>query len=213
MATVSNLDVELPTQLGRRLQAPLPGPAAQRRFEPELSYGRHGGPPAKGLRPAAVLALLYPREDRWHIPLTLRPANLANHASQISLPGGRIEPGESAEAAALRELHEELGVPPGDVQLLGRLTPLVVYSGGFYVEPLVGVCWQPPAFDPSPAEVDQLLEMPLQWLCDDRSHCRAEQRRFGTTFSAPGFACQGLCVWGATAMMLAELVAVVGQRG
>lgn len=212
MATVSSLDVELPAQLGRRLQLPLPGAAAQRRFEPELSYGRHGGPATKGLRPAAVLALLYPRDDRWHLPLTLRPANLANHASQISLPGGRIEPGESAEGAALRELHEELGVSPGEVQLLGRLTSLVVYSGGFHVEALVGVCWQTPTFDPSPAEVDQLLEVPLDWLCDARSHCLAEQRRFGAAFSAPGFAWQGLCVWGATAMMLAELVAAVGER-
>jgi 8-oxo-dGTP pyrophosphatase MutT (NUDIX family) len=212
MATVSNLDLDLPPQLGRRLALPLPGPAAQRRFEPELSFGRHSGPAGRGLRPAAVLALLYPREDRWHVPLTLRPANLANHASQISLPGGRIEPGESAEFAALRELQEELGVAPTEVQLLGQLTPLVVYSGGFYVTPLVGVCWQAPVFDPSPAEVDQLLEVPLDWLCDDRSHCRAEQRRFGTTFTAPGFAWQDLCVWGATAMMLAELVAVVQER-
>jgi 8-oxo-dGTP pyrophosphatase MutT (NUDIX family) len=211
MATVSTLDVELPARLGRRLRLPLPGPEVQRRFEPELSYGRHTDPPGVGLRPAAVLALLYPRDDRWHVPLTLRPASLANHASQVSLPGGRIETGESSESAALRELQEELGVLAGEVQLLGRLTPLVVFSGGFFVEPLVGVCWQPPVFDPSPSEVDELLELPLDWLCDVRSHCRAVQRRYGTAFTAPGFDWQGRCIWGATAMMLAELVAAVGE--
>src|SRR5690606_9786945 len=117
--------IQLPEQLARRLQqGQLPGRKAQARFEPLLSYGRHFGPPRYDARPAAVIALLFPAEGDWHLPLVLRPARLAAHGGQIGLPGGVVEPGESAQQAALRELEEELGVPPGAVHTIGELSPL-----------------------------------------------------------------------------------------
>src|SRR5215510_12971597 len=101
---------DLPDRLARRLRLPLPGPAAQRTMESELAYGRHLGPPRLDARPAAVVALLHLIDDRWHMPLMVRPETLAHHAGQSSLPGGMVEPGETSEEAAIRELEEELGI-------------------------------------------------------------------------------------------------------
>src|SRR5262249_39444965 len=92
---VGTLNPDLPQQLAALLREPLPGWRAHVRFQPELSFGRHQGPPPQDARKAAVLALLYPRDDQWHVPLILRPAHMLDHASQVSLPGGVIEPGES----------------------------------------------------------------------------------------------------------------------
>ena len=100
----------LPQRLAGALRRALPGAAVQSRYQPQASYGRHFGPAPASARPAAVLVLLYPDAGAWHLPLTLRPMYLADHAGQISLPGGAVEPGESSELAAVRELDEELGV-------------------------------------------------------------------------------------------------------
>src|SRR5262245_28970580 len=86
------VNVDLPQLLGARLQQPLPGWEAQNRFQPELSYGRYHGPAPRDARPAAVLLLLYPKDGQWHVPLILRPAHMIDHANQVSLPGGVIEP-------------------------------------------------------------------------------------------------------------------------
>jgi hypothetical protein len=109
----------LPERLARRLRSALPGAAVQARYQPGASYGRHFGPAPASARPAAVLVLLYTQAGAWHLPLTLRPMFLADHAGQISLPGGAAEPGERSELAALRELEEELGVDARSIELLG----------------------------------------------------------------------------------------------
>ena len=100
------MNADLPARLAARLKQPLPGWAAQARYQPELSFGRHLGPAPSDAKPAAVLILLYPNGGRWHVPLTLRSAHLPDHAGQVSLPGGLIEPGEDSRQAALREFTE-----------------------------------------------------------------------------------------------------------
>src|SRR6266404_6053902 len=102
--------ISLADSLAAELRRPLPGPAAQARFAPELSFGRHFGPPPESARQAAVVALLYPSgggDDLsfagWRLPLILRPEHLEHHAGQIGLPGGMIEAEESPAEAALRE--------------------------------------------------------------------------------------------------------------
>jgi 8-oxo-dGTP pyrophosphatase MutT (NUDIX family) len=90
------------------------------------------------LRPAAALLLIYPHEDVWHVPLTVRGSGLRHHTGQVSLPGGRLDAGESIEQAALREAHEEVGVRPSEVEVLGRLTSLPVFVSGHMLHPVVG---------------------------------------------------------------------------
>src|SRR5689334_7956005 len=79
---------------------------ARAEYAPELSYGRHEGPPLVDVRHGAVLVLFYPQASDWHAVLTVRTSHLSSHAGQVSFPGGRIEPGETTEQAALREYEE-----------------------------------------------------------------------------------------------------------
>ena len=201
---------DLPEQLAARLiEKPLPGRAAQRRFEPSLCYGRHLGPPAVRARAAAVLALLYPHEGEWHLPLTVRPATLVAHAGQISLPGGSVDPGETGPQAALRELEEELGAGAQGVELLGGLSPLYVYVSEFQVTPWVAVAKERPDFAPSPYEVAELLEVPLSHLLDPANRGRHSRRQRGIEYSAPHFLWGRHRIWGATSMILGELVEIL----
>lgn len=208
---LSPLDERLAENLRRRLALPLPGPRAQRRFETALSYGRHCGPPLAGARPAAVAILLYRHEREWRLPLTVRPATMRWHAGQVSLPGGAIEQGESSGAAALRELFEELGVAIADTELVGQLSALYLYNSHYVVQPWVAVATAAPSFSPSASEVAELLEVPLTHLMDERnvgSHVRSHR---GLVFTAPDWRVGRHRVWGATSMILSELVALLGQ--
>ena len=184
-----------------------------RRFATELSYGRHRGPAAPDARPAAVTALFYPVGGQWHLPLILRPASMVHHAGQISLPGGGTDPGETAETCALRELHEELGVDPNAVTVLGSLPPLFVYASNFVVRPFVAIGTERPAFCPNPREVEELLELPLSHLMDERNHATHTIVRGRLSFRAPCIEFGGRHIWGATALILGELLEVIsGDR-
>lgn len=204
---------ELPIAIAARLAAsPLPGMAAQRQLEPGLCYGRHFGPKTYRAREAAVMVLLYPRAGQWHVPLTVRPATLPSHAGQISLPGGAIEPGETAAQAALRELDEELGVRPGEVALLGALSPIYVFVSEYLVTPWVAAMDTPPRFRPSAEEVGELLEVPLAHLIAPINRGRHTRRQRGIELSVPHFAWGRHRIWGATGMIVSELVAAIAEH-
>ncbi len=204
------MHLELPDAIAAHLaKRDSPRREAQRLMEPALSYGRHFGPPTHRARPAAVVVLLYPTDQGWHLPLTVRPTTLRGHAGQISLPGGVVEPGETSEAAALRELEEELGVARDGAQLLGRLSPLYVFVSEFQISPWVAAVAQRPPFQPSPGEVSELLEIPLAHLLDPASRGVHHRRQRGIELTAPHFLWGRHRIWGATAMILSELAAVV----
>ena len=118
---------DLEERLARRLAEPLPGRAAWMRCEPRLAFGRHAGPAPDNARRAAVMALLYWDGDQWRVPLTLRPEHFTEHAGQICFPGGGMDPGESPEQAAVREIDEELQIRPDDVTIVGRLSELYIF--------------------------------------------------------------------------------------
>lgn len=124
-----------------------------------------------GLKPrlAAVLLLVYQRDGLPHVVFTKRTESVADHQGQISLPGGAFEEGDADLAAtALREAYEELGIPPGDVRILGRLDDVYVSVSNFLIAPYVGVMDYAPAFRPDPREVAVVIEVPLERLRDPR---------------------------------------------
>ena len=197
---------DLPDRLARLLSLPLPGAAAQRTMESELAYGRHFGPPRVDARPAAVVALLHRLDGYWHLPLMVRPETLAHHAGQISLPGGLVEPGETSEEAALRELEEELGIARFGVLLLGQLSPLYLFGTNFWITPWVAVSRGGIGVTPNAAEVREVLQVPLTDLCDPKIRGQHVENRGTFQFRAPHFLWHGYQIWGATSMILAELV-------
>lgn len=197
----------LSTFLRSRLDAPLPGSQAQRRFAPRpvLEGWSPDAEPATARRAAAVI-LVYPGAAGPTIPLTERRHDLPHHPGQISLPGGALDAGESAEAAALRELHEEIGVPPHAVEIVGALSPLYVMPSHFVLHPFVAVARTTPQFEPHAGEVAALIDAPLARLRDRSAIAWATRDRRGLAIDYPYFDVGGARVWGATAMVLSEFV-------
>jgi 8-oxo-dGTP pyrophosphatase MutT (NUDIX family) len=156
---------------------------------------------------------MFPLEDRAHIVLTLRADTLGRHSGQISLPGGVIEPGEAFEHAALREAREEIAVPESDVRILGALTPIDIPVSGFRLHPIVGVSRTRPAFAPADGEVARILDVAVDDLMAPGAVISTERERDGVRVAVPAFRASGVEIWGATAMVLAEFLAVLGWTG
>ena len=197
--------------LRRRLALPLPGLQAQLRLapRPRLTWNPQADPP---LRNAAALVLLYPHAGSWWLPLTVRASTLPHHTGQVSLPGGRVDPGETLEQAALREAFEEVGVLPTDVNVLGQLTALPVPISHHLLHPVVGIAARQPVFHIHAGEVDRLIETSIAHLRHaDTLRVRQSPRYRGDdgTMDVPYFEVDGAQVWGATAMVLSELLAVI----
>jgi len=192
--------------------ASLPGSEAQGAMAPRpRRFWVPGVIPAEA-RPAAGLALLYPRDGNATLLLTVRAARLAHHRGQVSLPGGAVEAGEAIEDAALREAHEEIGLEPTAVHVLGRLTPLHIPVSGYVLYPVVAVARSTPAVIPCAREVERIVEADLGALAGG-SILRVEEReRDGYAMTVPYFELDGAKLWGATAMVVAELLALLGAR-
>lgn len=197
-------------RLGDLRAGRLPGPPAQLRLAPVPRPGWAPGVLSASARRGAALAAVFERGGVPHVLLTVRAERLAAHAGQVSLPGGRVEAGESDTVAALREAHEEVGLDPEAVELVGGLTPLFIPASRYNLYPFVGVVRDVPTWRPDAGEVDRVLEVPLESLRDPRRSGWYRVERSSGSVAVPYFAVEDTRVWGATAMVLAELLAVTG---
>lgn len=161
-------------------------------------------PAPMGIRRAAVLMGLIDRGEDFGVVLTLRPETMASHAGQVAFPGGRIEPDETAAAAALREANEEVGVDPASVRLLGQGDTYLTGSG-FAISLFVGVL--PSDFTPVPhaREVADVFETPLSFLMNPANHLRHEREYAGALRAYYAMPHNGRYIWGATAGMIKSL--------
>ena len=194
---------------------PLPGLDAQLRMAPSPRVGWDPLKFPEGARDGAALLLVYPHDDTLQLALTVRGSGLRNHTGQVSLPGGRVDDGETFERAALREAEEEVGVDPRAVDVVGRLTPLHIPVSGFLLHPVVGFTIMRPAFQRAEWEVARIIEAPISLLSDPRVVKREMRTRIvnGQTIDVdvPYFDIDGEKVWGATAMVLSEFRALVEE--
>ena len=179
--------------------------AAWRKMVPErrrFSLKQKQPPPI----PAAVLILLFPRNEEWRIILTRRSEHLRGHGGQISFPGGRIEEIDTdARCAALRETQEELGIPTDEIVYLGELTPVYITPTHFMVQPLVGMLTYEPQWRPDAQEVAEVFSMSLSELLNPTVKKVSRRPVRGQMVRVPFYEIEGHEIWGATALILSEL--------
>jgi len=192
------------------MHLPLPGRVAQMTMAVRPRPGDRLDLPSPCPREGAVLVLLYEREGNLVLPLTRRTQTVEMHRGQISLPGGAREPlDESFAQTALRETHEELGIPEDAISVLGPLTPLYVPPSQFCVYPFVGHALRVPPLCPDPNEVAEIIEVSLEHLLDPVTREEEAHLRDGKSYDVPIYRVGTDRVWGATAMILAEFLAML----
>jgi 8-oxo-dGTP pyrophosphatase MutT (NUDIX family) len=199
--------------LKKKFTGPMPGFRAQRRMTPNPRPGNKLYFEVEDIsNKAGVLLLFYPWKDELYLVLTRRTDHVDFHKGQISLPGGRQEPEESLEQTALREAQEELKIDPDSVRILGRLTPLFIPPSNYCIYPVVGFSERRPDFQPETQEVAEVLEIPVHHLLEPESTHKEKWIIRGAEVEVPFYLFRGQKIWGATAMVLAELVEVL-KRG
>ncbi|MDH3748488.1 MAG: CoA pyrophosphatase [Gammaproteobacteria bacterium] len=157
------------------------------------------------LKPAGVLIPVIEHQLGLTVLLTRRAAELKHHASQISFPGGRMEDGDvDIVATALRETHEEVGIAPADVSVLGYLEPMPTVTG-YAVTPIVGLVAPPAELTVDTTEVELAFEVPLSFLLDSSNAIPAERDFLGQKVPIVEFRYDEHRIWGATAHMLIVL--------
>jgi 8-oxo-dGTP pyrophosphatase MutT (NUDIX family) len=157
---------------------------------------------APGTTDAAVLVPLYPD---LRAVFTERRADLRRHAGEISFPGGRQDhPDEDLRETAMREAHEEIGLDPADVELMGALPPVGTFVTGYRIFPFVGRIQEQHVWTPQESEVARVLEFSLTDLA--RGHAMKRLFRKGVPIKTPTYTVEGHLVWGATARIVQSLL-------
>ncbi|MEG0795687.1 MAG: CoA pyrophosphatase [Odoribacter sp.] len=185
----------------------LPGEKAHSKMAPRPKFiegieGIHSCPPVN----SAILALIIPFENELAIPFIKRVNAGKYHGGQIAFPGGKMEKDDAnALQTALRECHEEIGVPEERVSILGVLSDIYIPLSNFNITPIVGVTLQKPEFTLSEGEVEKVIMVKLSELFDDKNKTTSSFYRHEHKIVAPGYKIGDNFIWGATAMIIAEL--------
>ena len=192
-----------------KFQAPLPGEKAHARMLTNSPLRLLARPNAR-TRKSAVLILFYPHQGEVYLPLILRPAYDGVHSGQMAFPGGRYEPtDEDLLRTAKREAQEEIGLRLNDVRVLGVLSELFIPPSNFFVLPVVACLPYRPDFFPDPREVEKVIEVPYREIRDKNIVGQSEVEVRGKYFQAVNYLIQNYKVWGATAMMISELLTLM----
>lgn len=163
------------------------------------------------LAPAGVMVLIYPKDGEHHVLLNKRSDSVEHHKGEIAFPGGAMDDGdESLRETALRETHEEMGVRPEDVRLLGELDDVPTISS-YVMSPFVGTIPYPYPFRPSSVEVAEVLEVPLSHLMDPANHRIETRMKDGRLINGVAYGYRGNFVFGATARVLTRLLQIVEE--
>ncbi len=161
------------------------------------------------LVPAGVMLFLYPKEGEYCVLLSRRTHVVEHHKGEISFPGGRMDEGdETLLDTALRETHEELGVEPRHVEVLGSLDD-VATGTGYLISPFVGSIPYPYDFKPSEVEVAEVLDVPLSGLLDERSFRDEVRIANGQLVHYPCYSYNGNLIFGATAKVLGNFLRLI----
>jgi 8-oxo-dGTP pyrophosphatase MutT (NUDIX family) len=197
-----------------KLAGPLPGISSQLKMASMRRLMQDGKIVIPGdVRKSGVLVLFYPEKGQIYLVFIKRTEYPGVHSGQISFPGGGMENGDKdMVATALREAEEEIGVDRNSVIPIGMLTELFIPPSNYLVTPVVGYTLDRPDFRPDPDEVDRILEISLDDLLGHQTIQEQEITIFpAVKLKAPCFYVDGNVIWGATAMMLNELIDLINQ--
>jgi len=204
----------LADRLRRRLQEPLPGAEAHARMFPAIKDMPRVVP--GNAMPSAVMVLLFEKETGWHLLAIRRTEDGGAHSGQVSFPGGRYEQtDENLQQTALRETNEEVGIASDSIEILGALSPLYIVVSNFMVYPFVGLLKAEANYQLSENEVSKVLEISLKELFAGEALVQTDV----TSPAVPGVIRKvnafrlpdSTIIWGATAMMIAELQIVLAE--
>lgn len=197
-----------------KLGKPLPGVSSQLKMAGLRRFMKDGVIVVPDdVRKGAVLALFYPYNGKIYMVFIKRTEYPGVHSGQISFPGGGLETiDKDMFDTALRETEEEIGVNRNSVITIGKLTDLFIPPSNFLVTPVVGYTTERPDFRPDPDEVDRILEFPLDELLNELNIMEKDITIFPEVMlKVPCFYIDGNVIWGATAMILSELIDVIRQ--
>jgi 8-oxo-dGTP pyrophosphatase MutT (NUDIX family) len=195
-----------------RLQQQLPGTAAHERMAARIVPMPTEMP--ADARPGAVLSLLFPVDEQLHLLFIKRAADGKAHSGQIGFPGGKQDPSDAdLRTTALRETHEEVGIMSADIEILAALTPLYIPVSNFKVHPFIAYTPQRPQYNINHSEVEHVLEIPITDLFAE--NCKTTAEVISPAYPDKAWKVKayrlpnGTVIWGATAMMLSELEALL----
>ena len=159
--------------------------------------------------PAAVLVPLFEEDGETRVVLTRRTTTLPSHRGEVSFPGGKALVGEDLLAAALREAEEEIGLAPEQVEVVAELDHLATVASRFVLAPFAGLLASRPALTPNPSEVDRAFDVSLAELLRDGVFREERWEIFDEERPVFFFELEGNTVWGATARILYQLLALL----
>jgi 8-oxo-dGTP pyrophosphatase MutT (NUDIX family) len=199
----------------RAFTQPLPGKVAHETLKPYLKINKSlDAPKLPNTKEGAVMSLIYPVKNIPHILFIERPVYNGVHSGQIAFPGGKIEKSDSSYLdAALRETHEEIGLPAQQIKVVGALSEVYVLASNFMVYPYVGLLDEIPSLILEEKEVASTFEIPLyRFFEPDILKEKPIKNALGFTLMAPYYDLDGKTLWGATAMMVSELCTIIKQQ-
>ena len=198
------------SQLENKLQRPLPGEAAHRKLMPVTRKKFPAIPDLSLAKPSSVLVLFYPQNGQPHIVFIQRPLYDGVHSGQIAFPGGKVEATDTnMQHTALRETGEEIGVNTSDIKIIGKLTELYIPPSNYLVAPFVGYMNYKPDFVPDTNEVKEIVEVSVDEILNSENFQCRDINAMGASYNVPCFYVQKKIIWGATSMILNELVEVM----
>ncbi len=198
--------------LNEKLSLPLPGHETHKRMM-HLERLLTKIEPNNSTKKSAVLVVFYPDKNEIHLPLILRPVHDGKHGGQMALPGGKMElVDENLARTALREAQEEIGIKAIDVKILGELTEIFIPVSNFSVKPFVGFLNYKPDFFPDQREVEKIFEVSFNSFINQKEIVYKPIKIASNLVEVPGYEIHDQWVWGATALIMHELIEVFNKE-
>jgi len=196
--------------LKETLKGELPGFAAHSKLLPPGRTLKISADEVSLIRQSGVLIILFPHNGQLYTCLTRRPETMKNHPGQISFPGGKVEDEDfSPEDTALREAREEVGIDSAEIEILGCLSDLYVEVSKFSIHPYLGWVDKKPNFKVNYDEVEEIILFPVGEFVKNEIVAETNVQTIFGPLKVKYYPCDGKTVWGATAMILSELIEIL----